>query len=196
MIEMAAIVSGFTIETIRGPQTGESLMRSLSTGDLAMPVEGLTDSYSIFSYLAAAHLKLPAEKSTYYHLAFLREKLVNGFISTYNWIDTRDMVADGLTKGLSDRSLLSALMDGSYTLAHPVHEYREPSSSATSSTLASSSTSLLGVHGHYTHAPTAQDVSRGCSAASATFIGNRACANGNNATEDMVFIESVVDRLT
>ena len=123
MIEMSAIVSGFTLETIRGPQTGESLMRSLSTGDLAMPVEALTDSYSIFSYLAAAHLKLPAEKSTYYHLAFLREKLVNGFISSYNWIDTRDMVADGLTKGSIDRGFLSALMDGSYALSHPVHQF-------------------------------------------------------------------------
>ena len=143
MIEMSAIVSGFTLETIRGPQTGESLRRAIATGDLPMPVEALTDSYSIFSYLAAAHLKLPAEKSTYYHLAFLREKLVTHFISSYNWVDTRDMVADGLTKGSADRSLLAALMDGSYNLAHPVHEYREPATTATtmSNTLRPSSSS-------------------------------------------------------
>ena len=36
------------------------------------------------------------------------------------------MVADGLTKGSSDRTLLSALMDGSYVLEHAVHEYIEP----------------------------------------------------------------------
>ena len=62
-------------------------------------IEAITDSYTIFSYLAAAHLKLPAEKSTYFHLAYLREKLECGLIHSYNWVDTRDMVADGLTKG-------------------------------------------------------------------------------------------------
>ena len=96
-----------------------------------MGIEALTDSYSIFSYLAAAHLKLPAEKSTYYHLANLREKLVCGLISSYNWTDTRDMVADGLTKGSADRSALSAVMDGKYHLHHAVHEYKEPASNAT-----------------------------------------------------------------
>ena len=130
MVEMASIVAGFTLETRLGPQTGESLMHSLSKGQLPMKIEALTDSYSIFSYLAVAHLKLPAEKSTYYHLAYLREKLVSGLISSYNWTDTRDMVADGLTKGSADRSALSAIMDGTYELHHAVHEYREPGSSA------------------------------------------------------------------
>ena len=36
------------------------------------------------------------------------------------------MVADGLTKGSSDRTLLAAVMDGSYILEHAVHEYIEP----------------------------------------------------------------------
>ena len=39
--------------------------------DMPMTIEALTDSYSMFSYLAAAHLKLPAEKGTFYHLAYL-----------------------------------------------------------------------------------------------------------------------------
>ena len=56
-----------------------------------------TDSYSIFSYLAAAHLKLPAEKGTYRHLAYLREKLVSALIGAFTWVASRDMVADGLT---------------------------------------------------------------------------------------------------
>ena len=69
MIELASIISVVTLETIHGPQSGESLKNALATGNLPMKIEALTDSYSIFSYLAAAHLKLPAEKSTYYHLA-------------------------------------------------------------------------------------------------------------------------------
>ena len=77
MIEMASIISGFTLETLQGPQSGGSLKNALATGNLPMKIEALTDSYFIFSYLAAAHLKLPAEKSTYYHLAYLREQLVS-----------------------------------------------------------------------------------------------------------------------
>ena len=80
MVEMASIVAGFTLEAQLGPQTGESLMHRLAKGQVSMHIEALTDSYSIFSYLAAAHLKLPAEKSTFYHLAYLREKLVTGLI--------------------------------------------------------------------------------------------------------------------
>ena len=98
--------------------------------DWRMQIEALTDSYSIFSYLAVARLQLPAEKPTYYNLAYLREKLVSGLISSYNWTDTRDMVADGLTKGSADRITLSAIMGGIYELHHAAHEYREPGSSA------------------------------------------------------------------
>ena len=106
-----------------------------------MRIEAITDSYSIFNYLAAAHLKLPAEKSTYFHLAYLREKLECGLIHAYNWVDTRDMIADGLTKGSADRSALSAIMDGRYKLQHAVHEYREPKSS--SAVAAASSTPCM-----------------------------------------------------
>ena len=60
------------------------------------------------------------------------KKLVCGLIRSYNWTDTRDMVADVLTKGSADRSALSAIMDGRYHLHHLVHEYKEPASSATS----------------------------------------------------------------
>ena len=82
--KIATIVAGFTLETRLGPLSGETLMRRLSQGDLPMQIEALTDSYSIFSYLAAARLTLPAEKSTYYHLAYLRGKLVSRLIRSYN----------------------------------------------------------------------------------------------------------------
>ena len=94
-----------------------------------MSIEALTDSYSIFSYLAAAHLKLPAEKGTFYHLAYLRERLVSRLIGSYTWVDTRDMVADGLTKGRADRTALINMMHGNYELDHACHEYSEMSTS-------------------------------------------------------------------
>ena len=109
------------------------MVQAMSQGQVPMAIEALTDSYSIFSYLAAAHLKLPAEKGTFYHLAYLRERLVSSLISSYTWVDTRDMVADGLTKGRSDRTALIHMMHGHYDLDHVCHEYAEPSTAAADS---------------------------------------------------------------
>ena len=121
------------------------MMRAIRGGDVPLKIEALTDSYSIFSYLAAQHLKLPAEKGTFYHLAYLREKLVSGIVRSYSWTDTRDMVADGLTKGIADRSALAAMMDGVYHLQHAVHEFREPTTTTTpaATTAAAATTTML-----------------------------------------------------
>ena len=48
-------------------------------------------------------------------------------IGSYTWVDTRDMVVDGLTKGRADRTPLATIMSGSYILNHVCHEYKEPS---------------------------------------------------------------------
>ena len=133
MVEMAAIIAGFTLEAHLGPQTGEAMMRSINSGRQPMRIEAPTDSYRIFSYLAAQHLKLLVEKGTFYHLAYLREKLLTGLTSPYSWTDTRGMAADGLTKGSADRSALGAIMDDGYKLYHVVRKIREPSSTVASS---------------------------------------------------------------
>ena len=40
------------------------------------------------------------------HLISLRDRLIQGIIRRMLWVDTRDMLADGLTKGGIDRTLL------------------------------------------------------------------------------------------
>ena len=42
-------------------------------GTYSMEVHMYTDSFSIYSYLRAAHLKFPAKKATNMHLAYLKE---------------------------------------------------------------------------------------------------------------------------
>ena len=80
------ILARITLEATQGPQAGAALVQAITTGRVPMQIEALTDSYSIFSYLAAAHLRLPAEKGTYYHLAYPREKLTPSLVRSYNWI--------------------------------------------------------------------------------------------------------------
>ena len=126
------------------------MVQAITTGSVPLSIEAITDSYSIFSYLAAAHLKLPAEKGTYYHVAFLRERLVSHLIRSYTWVDTRDMPADGLTKGKSDRSALIQIMKGSYGLAHIAHEYCEPVASSSGFMRSSEGSALAAYHEAYT----------------------------------------------
>ena len=90
-----------------------------------MPLHMYTDSYSIFSYLKAQHLKFPAEKGTYFHLAYLRELLEAGIVRSINWCDTRDMVADGITKGSLDRTALTDVMRGVWKLKHATEAHSE-----------------------------------------------------------------------
>ena len=58
--------------------------------------------------------------------------MASGFLKSYSWLDTRDMVADGLTKGSVDRTALASIMDGRFDLVHDVHEYVEPKVSRSS----------------------------------------------------------------
>ena len=110
------------------------MVRAITTGSVPMKIEAITDSYSTFSYLAVAHLKLPAEKGTYYHLAYLREELTTSRVRSVNWIDTRDMITDGLAKGSVDRTMLASIMSGSFELKYAVHEYQEPTAGGTTGT--------------------------------------------------------------
>ena len=83
MVEMASIIAGFTLEAAHGPQSGGAMVQAMSQGQVPMAIEALTDSYSIFSYLAAAHSKLPAEKGAFYQLAYLRERLVSSLFDFF-----------------------------------------------------------------------------------------------------------------
>ncbi len=46
------------------------------------------------------------------HIQYIRELLDNGVLLALLWTDTRDMLGDGMTKGVVDRSGLHAVMDG------------------------------------------------------------------------------------
>ena len=118
MIEAGTILSTFIEEVERGPGIASTLCRMIENGTNVIPCEAYTDSYSLCSYLASVHLKYPTEKGTYFHLAYLREKLASRWLRNYSWIDTRDMVIDGMTKGKLDRAVLHHLMDGTWKLSH------------------------------------------------------------------------------
>ena len=76
------------------------------------------DAMSLLTALESVNLKQPSEKSFLAHLAWLQDKIKSGAITWLRWVDTRDMYADGLTKGSVRRDRLRELANGTCTRAH------------------------------------------------------------------------------
>ena len=72
----------------------------------------LIDAMSVYASVTANHIKIPAEKSLLSHLQFVRELLDRGILSILGWTDTRDMLADAMTKGAVDRDRIELALDG------------------------------------------------------------------------------------
>ena len=76
------------------------------------------DAMSVFAAVTATFAKTPAEKSLLCHVQFLRELLDRKALRTIVWTDARDMLADGLTKGVVDRTALHTVTDGHLQVRH------------------------------------------------------------------------------
>ena len=117
-------------ELERGPLDADSA-RALREGKLASSVciQIALDAMSVFAAVTATHIKIPAEKSLLSHVQYVRELLDRSIIHSLLWFDTRDMGADGMTKGSVDRKAITSIMSGSNLQEHPFRVWR-PSASA------------------------------------------------------------------
>ena len=73
---------------------------------------------SVFAAVSAEVVKVPTERSLLTHVQWLREWADRGLLTGLAWVDTRDMVADGFTKGSVDRTRIHKIMDGQWVFAH------------------------------------------------------------------------------
>ncbi|CAE7203568.1 RE1 [Symbiodinium sp. CCMP2592] len=95
--------------------------KQLSEGELECSVMlGLAiDARSVSTAVIAPNIKVPAEPSLLLHVCWLRALLVKQRLRYLYWVDTRSMVADGLTKGSCSRSLLQTVMGGTLQMDQP-----------------------------------------------------------------------------
>ena len=100
----------------------EPLRRLRKEGGYSTSLIIYTDYKSIFSAVSAEHIKTPSEKGTLYHAQWIRF-LVDKRIIVLAWCDTRDMLSDGLTKGVVDRQALQAAMRGKWIMEHEALYY-------------------------------------------------------------------------
>ena len=77
---------------------------------------------------------MPTERTLLGHISWIREFLDLGIISNIQWCDTRDMTADGHTKGSIDRQLLLEVMVGTQVYKHSVKSFTPFRSSASKDT--------------------------------------------------------------
>ena len=78
----------------------------LEGGKLYPPIEFCVDAKAVFDAISAPDACEFAESSLKLHLISVRDRMTHGLIRRFYWVDTRDMLADGLTKGGIDRLFL------------------------------------------------------------------------------------------
>ena len=93
-------------------------------GGYKIPMVLYIDALSVFAAATAVFIKIPADQSVLCHLHYLREMLEYDVLRLLVWVDTRDMLADGLTKGSIDRTVLRDAMDGTVMLTHECKAWR------------------------------------------------------------------------
>jgi hypothetical protein len=87
-------------------------------------MHAVIDAKSVFDIAANARQAKPTEEHLTVHVLKLREFLHRRILERLWWCDTRDMIADGLTKGAVERTAILALMEeGRWTLVHAPHAF-------------------------------------------------------------------------
>jgi len=93
---------------------------------IPIPLEAAIDCKSIFDALRPAETKLPVEATLILLLLQVKEMLVRNSLRALHWIDTRDMLSDGLNKGLvSRKALLEVPATGDWKLLFPSARHSE-----------------------------------------------------------------------
>jgi hypothetical protein len=113
-----------TLEEIRtGPIGTEKLRLIRDQGWTEQPytrAQIMVDAKSVYQSLRSTVFKPPSENSLAGHVLWMREMHDKGLLANILWVDTRDMYADGLTKGSIPRDGIVEAMQGKIKLLHDV----------------------------------------------------------------------------
>lgn len=82
-------------------------------GGFALPLDMLCDAKSLYDVVTLPREPTPTDSSALLWLCWLREQLASGVVRQWGWCSTEDMIADGLTKRMSQDAIFQA-MKGSF----------------------------------------------------------------------------------
>ena len=105
-------------EMSSGRSSASDALARRERGGWAVPGALYLDAMSVFAAVTATFIKIPADNGVLVHCLYLRELLDFRVLEYLIWLDTRDMTADGLTKGAVDRLALHDAMQGGIKFLH------------------------------------------------------------------------------
>ncbi len=111
-------------ESNTGKISAQSAMARREAGGFAVPGVLYLDALSVYASVTATFIKTPADNGVLVHCLYLRELLNNSVLFALVWQDTRDMLADGLTKGAVERTALHDAMNGYLKILHECKFWR------------------------------------------------------------------------
>ena len=114
---LAILLNATWTEIFSPPLRPAELAQRQDKGDLLLPMDMLIDARAVRDGIAANPIKVPADKTLYIHVLAGRDLIDRGLFERLIWIDTNDMVTDGMTKGSIDRTALTVISrDGTWRL--------------------------------------------------------------------------------
>jgi hypothetical protein len=108
-------------EILHGPMDPRSAAMLVESGNGTFQLDCVTDSKNIVAAIEVTKTTVPAEKNFYFHLLWLKDRLKSGAVRALVWRDTRDITADGHTKGSIDRKALRSCAGGTFEHVHAEH---------------------------------------------------------------------------
>ena len=112
-------------DVYRGPFTAEECASLRDTAGFFTPVHTLVDSYGLFSATTKQDPSPGTDSSMLYHVKALRYLIDAGMLDLLGWIDNRDMISDGLTKGKPCREDMNQVLNtGTWIRNHPAEFFR------------------------------------------------------------------------
>jgi hypothetical protein len=126
-LEVGKLIA-FTLAEILTPNsTAATLTRMDETGTLPIVLQAVTDCKSLFDALKSDETQVPTESSLIMILLQIKESLRTGTLDSLAWVDTRDMIADGLNKGaIARHDLMEFSRTALWQLKHDYAIHREP----------------------------------------------------------------------
>jgi hypothetical protein len=106
-----------------GPLSPKALKDVREMGGLCIKVSLTIDAESVYKSLSSKDLKIPTERTLLGHISWIRELMEVGIVHSVQWCDTRDMTADGHTKGCIDRAGLLEVMSGIQSFKYDVKQF-------------------------------------------------------------------------
>ena len=101
-------------------------MKLREDGGYSLPLSVCIDGMSLLIAVQNVVAKIPTEASTLHHVQWLQQLLRRRVLHALYWVDTRDMIADGMTKGSVPRQALRTLQEkGAWRLLHEWRKYPE-----------------------------------------------------------------------